>query len=141
VLCWAIPSFGPHHWPLPAMEILFPRDVDRFKYFARFLLEGAVCPRLAAHVVRRVRWGKAVRYMCRPLTSGTAVRLPFAVGRAPQDHLVSKPTIIVRTWTVPKVMELVSALQREDISSRAALEARWCVTRRGEGDAGPCTTR
>ena len=54
VLCWSIPTFGPHHWPLPALEIPFPRELDRFKYFARFLLEGLVCPPLAAFVVRSV---------------------------------------------------------------------------------------
>ena len=52
ILCWSVPTYGPQHWALPALEIAFPRDPDRFKYFARFLLEGLVCPALAAFVVR-----------------------------------------------------------------------------------------
>ena len=44
-----------------------------------------------------------------------------------QPHLVSKPTILVRSWTQPKVVELVTALQHRDISTRAALEDAWYI--------------
>lgn len=30
-------------WPLPAVQVDFPEGIDRYKYFARFLLEGQVC--------------------------------------------------------------------------------------------------
>ncbi|KAM6943725.1 putative ATP-dependent RNA helicase DHX37 isoform 1-T1 [Lycodopsis pacificus] len=36
-------------WPLPAMEMEYPDDLDRYKMFARFLLEGQVCPKLMKH--------------------------------------------------------------------------------------------
>ena len=39
--------FGKHLWPLPAQELSFPATPDRFRYFARFLLEGRVFPALA----------------------------------------------------------------------------------------------
>lgn len=29
-------------WPLPAVQVDFPEGIDRYKYFARFLLEGQV---------------------------------------------------------------------------------------------------
>jgi hypothetical protein len=60
--CWSVPEYGPLHWPLPAMEIAFPLGPERYRWFARTLLEGAVCPRLAAFMVRpngvvgSVRW-------------------------------------------------------------------------------------
>lgn len=30
-------------WQLPAVEVDYPEGIDRYKYFARFLLEGKVC--------------------------------------------------------------------------------------------------
>ncbi|XP_031712206.1 putative ATP-dependent RNA helicase DHX37 [Anarrhichthys ocellatus] len=36
-------------WPLPAVEMEYPDDLDRYKMFARFLLEGQVCPKLMKH--------------------------------------------------------------------------------------------
>ncbi|XP_023576347.1 probable ATP-dependent RNA helicase DHX37 [Octodon degus] len=35
-------------WPLPAIEVDFPEGLDRYKHFARFLLEGQVFCKLAA---------------------------------------------------------------------------------------------
>jgi len=43
-------SFGQHRWPLAARELSFPASPDRYRYFARFLLEGGVVPALAAFV-------------------------------------------------------------------------------------------
>ncbi|NWX85567.1 DHX37 helicase, partial [Nothoprocta pentlandii] len=36
-------------WPLPAVEVDFPEGIDRYKYFARFLLEGKVIEKLASY--------------------------------------------------------------------------------------------
>ncbi|KAL6113767.1 dhx37 [Pungitius sinensis] len=36
-------------WPLPAVEMEYPDDITRYKLFARFLLEGQVCPKLMKH--------------------------------------------------------------------------------------------
>ncbi|XP_070618215.1 probable ATP-dependent RNA helicase DHX37 isoform X2 [Erythrolamprus reginae] len=36
-------------WPLPAVEVDYPEGLDRFKHFARFLLEGKVVKLLAAY--------------------------------------------------------------------------------------------
>ena len=44
-------SFGQHVWPLPAIEMSYPdNDPDRYRYFARFLLEGAIFAKLAKFV-------------------------------------------------------------------------------------------
>ncbi|KAM8887442.1 putative ATP-dependent RNA helicase DHX37 isoform 2-T3 [Spinachia spinachia] len=36
-------------WQLPAVEMEYPDDINRYKLFARFLLEGQVCPKLMIH--------------------------------------------------------------------------------------------
>ncbi|XP_037536203.1 probable ATP-dependent RNA helicase DHX37 [Nematolebias whitei] len=36
-------------WQLPAVEMEYPEGLDRYKLFARFLLEGQVCPKLKKH--------------------------------------------------------------------------------------------
>jgi len=40
----SVPSFFPDRvsWQLPAVEVDYPEGIDRYKYFARFLLEGKV---------------------------------------------------------------------------------------------------
>ena len=46
--CYARPIFGPRRWELPVQEIEFPESQNRYKWFARFLLEGAVISGFAA---------------------------------------------------------------------------------------------
>ncbi|XP_049879398.1 probable ATP-dependent RNA helicase kurz [Pectinophora gossypiella] len=46
VKCHFKGSFGKACWELPVVEIDYPDKVDRYKWFARFLLEGAVFPKL-----------------------------------------------------------------------------------------------
>ncbi|XP_067163040.1 probable ATP-dependent RNA helicase DHX37 isoform X3 [Apteryx mantelli] len=36
-------------WQLPAVEVDYPEGIDRYKYFARFLLEGKVIEKLASY--------------------------------------------------------------------------------------------
>ncbi|XP_037634833.1 probable ATP-dependent RNA helicase DHX37 [Sebastes umbrosus] len=36
-------------WQLPAAEMEYPDNLERYKWFARFLLEGQVCPQLKKH--------------------------------------------------------------------------------------------
>ncbi|XP_074495409.1 putative ATP-dependent RNA helicase DHX37 [Sebastes fasciatus] len=36
-------------WQLPAVEMEYPDNLERYKWFARFLLEGQVCPQLKKH--------------------------------------------------------------------------------------------
>lgn len=46
LLCHVSSTFGRSGWPLPVMELDFPSNLDRYKWFARFLLEGSVFPKL-----------------------------------------------------------------------------------------------
>ncbi|CAB3262611.1 unnamed protein product [Arctia plantaginis] len=39
-------TFGKAGWELPIVEIDFPDKIDRYKWFARYLLEGVVFPKL-----------------------------------------------------------------------------------------------
>ena len=50
VLCHMNVTFGRSGWLLPVIELPFPAGLDRFKYFAQFLLDGSVCPPLAKWV-------------------------------------------------------------------------------------------
>ncbi|XP_058137205.1 probable ATP-dependent RNA helicase DHX37 [Dasypus novemcinctus] len=49
VLCHRTSMFYRVSWPLPAVQVDFPEGIDCYRHFARFLLEGQVCPPLAAH--------------------------------------------------------------------------------------------
>jgi len=51
VVCHLTATFGPHYWPLPAVELEYPAGLDRYKWFARALLEGSVCPKLKRFTV------------------------------------------------------------------------------------------
>lgn len=44
VFCSMTSTFGPHGWKMEAAEHEFPAGLDRFRWFARFLLEGQVVP-------------------------------------------------------------------------------------------------
>ncbi|CAH1802480.1 unnamed protein product [Owenia fusiformis] len=46
VLAHMTSTFGVRCWEIPAVELEYPECIDRVKYFARFLLEGLVCPKL-----------------------------------------------------------------------------------------------
>lgn len=50
VMCKMTGTFGPRGWPLPVMEMEHPKDLNGVKLFARFLLEGEVCPKLKSFV-------------------------------------------------------------------------------------------
>ncbi|KAJ8711068.1 hypothetical protein PYW07_008310 [Mythimna separata] len=46
VKCHFRGTFGKAGWQLPVSEVDFPENMERYKWFARFLLEGAVFPKL-----------------------------------------------------------------------------------------------
>ncbi|XP_034827394.1 probable ATP-dependent RNA helicase kurz [Maniola hyperantus] len=46
VKCQFKGTFGKSSWELPTVEIDFPDKIERYKWFARFLLEGTVFPKL-----------------------------------------------------------------------------------------------
>ncbi|XP_076756292.1 putative ATP-dependent RNA helicase kurz [Xylocopa sonorina] len=50
VMCSMAGTFGKAGWKLPEMEMEYPLTVDGVKWFACFLLEGKVCPKLKQFV-------------------------------------------------------------------------------------------
>jgi len=47
LMCFAVPRFGLHAWELPTAPVPLPKnDKNRYRWFARLLLEGSVCPGL-----------------------------------------------------------------------------------------------
>ncbi|XP_042276744.1 probable ATP-dependent RNA helicase DHX37 isoform X2 [Thunnus maccoyii] len=49
IKCHRSSTFFRVGWQLPAVEMEYPDGVERYKLFARFLLEGQVCPKLKKH--------------------------------------------------------------------------------------------
>ncbi|XP_045152666.1 probable ATP-dependent RNA helicase DHX37 [Echinops telfairi] len=49
VLCHRASVFYRVSWPLPEVQVDFPEGIDRYKHFARFLLEGQVFHKLASY--------------------------------------------------------------------------------------------
>merc|ERR1712062_290338 len=43
-------TFGPHFWPLPSLDLEDPAGLERYRWFARFLLDGAVIKQLEPFV-------------------------------------------------------------------------------------------
>ncbi|XP_034026595.1 probable ATP-dependent RNA helicase DHX37 [Thalassophryne amazonica] len=49
IRCHRSSTFFRVAWQLPAVEMEYPDGLERYKLFARFLLEGQVCPKLKKH--------------------------------------------------------------------------------------------
>lgn len=49
VLCHFTSTYGPHAWQMPAVQLEYPAGLDRYKWFAKFLLEGKVVPGMAKY--------------------------------------------------------------------------------------------
>ncbi|XP_033474385.2 putative ATP-dependent RNA helicase DHX37 [Epinephelus lanceolatus] len=49
IRCHRSSTFFRVGWQLPAVEMEYPEGLERYKLFARFLLEGQVCPKLKKH--------------------------------------------------------------------------------------------
>uniref|UniRef100_T1I963 RNA helicase n=1 Tax=Rhodnius prolixus TaxID=13249 RepID=T1I963_RHOPR len=49
VHCHVKATFGRSGWELPVVEIEFPLGLDKYKWFAVFLLDGSVCPKLTKY--------------------------------------------------------------------------------------------
>jgi len=48
IMCYARPYFGPYKWELSPCEIEYPVCPEKYRYFARFLLEGVIVPELSS---------------------------------------------------------------------------------------------
>ena len=43
IICYRKSKFGRLMWPIEAIKVEYPECLDKYKWFARFLLEGQVC--------------------------------------------------------------------------------------------------
>jgi len=50
VKCHMSCTFGTRVWQIPSQELDYPAGLERYKWFARFLLEGKVVPKLQKYV-------------------------------------------------------------------------------------------
>lgn len=50
VVCHMSGTFSRCTWSFPAVELEYPYGLDRYKWFAKFLLEGVVCKKLKQFV-------------------------------------------------------------------------------------------
>lgn len=41
--CYVTATYGPYEWPVPAQEVSFPDSPERYRHFAKALLNGDVC--------------------------------------------------------------------------------------------------
>jgi ATP-dependent RNA helicase DHX37/DHR1 len=65
IKCFVSPTFGPHAWELPVMEIEHPESMEKYRYFARYFLEGAIFPRMKELEVHQQRKKKScISFVC-----------------------------------------------------------------------------
>ncbi|VBB30933.1 unnamed protein product [Acanthocheilonema viteae] len=55
VLTFVNGTFSDRRWPLGKVEQPLPVNINLYRYFAQFFLDGSVCPPLATYVTSRVR--------------------------------------------------------------------------------------
>lgn len=49
IKCYRSCTFSTHSWPIPPTELDYPSGLDKYKFFAKFLLEGEVVPFFKAY--------------------------------------------------------------------------------------------
>lgn len=79
-------------WPLPAVQVDFPEGIDRYKYFARFLLEGQVCPWATQGLSPRGHELQA------PLNHPVLSHQVFRKLASFKSCLLSSPNTMLKTW-------------------------------------------
>jgi len=45
-MCYVKPFFGPFKWELPACDIEYPSGPEKYRYLAKFILDGTLFPEL-----------------------------------------------------------------------------------------------
>lgn len=79
-------------WPLPAVQVDFPEGIDRYKYFARFLLEGQVGSWATCSLSPRHHELQA------PLNHPVLPRQVFRKLASFKSCLLSSPNTMLKTW-------------------------------------------
>lgn len=79
-------------WPLPAVQVDFPEGIDRYKYFARFLLEGQVSSWATCGLSPRCHELQA------PLDSPVLSHQVCRKLASFKSCLLSSPNTMLKTW-------------------------------------------
>lgn len=79
-------------WPLPAVQVDFPEGIDRYKYFARFLLEGQVGSWATCGLSPRCHELQA------PFNHPVLSRQVFRKLASFKSCLLSSPSTMLKTW-------------------------------------------
>ncbi|EHH66832.1 hypothetical protein EGM_03889 [Macaca fascicularis] len=144
VLCHRASVFYRVGWPLPAIEVDFPEGIDRYKHFARFLLEGQVFRKLASYQscllsspsTMLKTWARPTDTspflgLAEPVVQGLgAVEADLKVQAGPQQQLVCALAACHQPASLPHRLQprtesLLRALVAEKADCREALLAAW----------------
>ncbi|KAJ3040651.1 hypothetical protein HDV00_010676 [Rhizophlyctis rosea] len=108
VVGYVTPSFGPKEWELPVREVVVGGKVGGWAWFARGIIEGTVFDG-----VGNGRKGEEENVL--------KLLLPY---------VVTKSNTLVKAWgkTQPKVVNLLHALSKADVATRAQLLDKWRTT-------------
>lgn len=79
--CTVSGTFGTQAWQLPNIEIVYPKTVDAYKWFARYFLEGLVFPKLKKYASSLLSQPKIMVKSWAKLQPRTELILKALVGR------------------------------------------------------------
>ena len=130
IRCHMSGVFGELRWPLNPVDLPYPETSDRYRYFARFLLEGEIFPALAKYTAQLKNkpailnkpWSKArVVALLQPLI----------------DHKVDTKAKLEAKWVENKRFLLDAYALWLDSDLHQELVASWppVPIKEGEGDA------
>ncbi|XP_034939806.1 probable ATP-dependent RNA helicase kurz isoform X2 [Chelonus insularis] len=107
VFCHMRGTFGRGGWELPLMELEFPANSDGIRWFARFFLEGEVCPKLK-------------RFVPSLLSTTSSINKSWA-------KLVPRTETIVKTLLMKEVMSKEKLLEIWQVDKKFLLNAyqKW----------------
>ncbi|KAL4720219.1 hypothetical protein ACJJTC_010564 [Scirpophaga incertulas] len=92
VKCHYKGTFGKAGWELPTVEIDFPDKIERYRWFARFLLDGSVFPKLKKY--------------CGSLLSPPSTMIKSWAKLQPRTELILKALLMKRAGTRDALVEI-----------------------------------
>ena len=91
IFCHVEATFGPKMWKLGLIRIPFPVGADKYRYFAKLLLEGEILPEFTEY----------------------------------KDHLISNPSMMLKSWKMDKIDQILHPLIKYKIASKRELFEKW----------------
>ncbi len=120
IKCCVQVNYGPHSWPLPVQEVDFPDIPDKYRYFARFLLEGQIFPRFQELQVSNLF----------TLLLGRRRKLLILILLLncfflQQGMYNGQPSLITKMAGQSKIVVIVQSLRDKDIDTKKKLLTKW----------------